>query len=305
MTMTNVAYIASPSYSGSTLLTILMAAHRDIATVGELKWANIDADTYLCSCKRVLNECSFWTAIQSRVHERGLPFNLHRPLTDFRSQTDPIADKIIRARIRGPVFEAVRDTIVTTLPDVRSQWQVIADVNQAVIEETLDLQGGSVFLEASKDPVRLKHLMGTGDYDMRVIHLVRDGRGVTNSAMKNYGFTPDFAALEWLRTHEQVERLAVKLPDDRFIRIRYEDLCQDVHGTLRSLFEFCELDPDGYNQDFSSYEFHVLGNRMRQVELSSIRLDEKWRSMLSSDDLEAFERVAGRLNRKYGYRPVD
>ena len=35
--MTDLVYILSPSYSGSTLLTFLLNTHPEIATIGELK----------------------------------------------------------------------------------------------------------------------------------------------------------------------------------------------------------------------------------------------------------------------------
>ena len=40
---------------------------------------------------------------------------------------------------------------------------------------------------------------------------------------------------------------------------------------------------------------------MRLKSTSEIRLDEKWRKTLSPEDLAVFDRVAGPMNRKYGY----
>ena len=49
--MTDLIYIMSPSFSGSTLLTFLMGAHPSVATVGELKATSLgDIDEYDCSC---------------------------------------------------------------------------------------------------------------------------------------------------------------------------------------------------------------------------------------------------------------
>jgi hypothetical protein len=40
---------------------------------------------------------------------------------------------------------------------------------------------------------------------------------------------------------------------------------------------------------------------MRFDRSSEIRLDERWRTHLSTENLQIFERLAGALNRKYGY----
>ena len=51
-------------------------------------------------------------------------------------------------------------------------------------------------------------------------------------------------------------------------------------------------------------ESHSLGgNPMRfRLEESTIRLDEQWREQLTEEDLKIFESVAGKMNRKFGYK---
>jgi hypothetical protein len=40
---------------------------------------------------------------------------------------------------------------------------------------------------------------------------------------------------------------------------------------------------------------------MRLDQTSDIRLDDRWRSNLTKEQLKEFDTVAGDLNRKYGY----
>jgi hypothetical protein len=49
-------------------------------------------------------------------------------------------------------------------------------------------------------------------------------------------------------------------------------------------------------------EQHIIGNGMRLNPAVDIRLDDRWRSVLSARDLEEFDSVAGGLNRALGYR---
>lgn len=298
--MIRLVYLASPSFSGSTLLTFLLNTHPSIATMGELKWGDIDLETYPCSCGDLLTRCPFWKNIQSRMAERGMPIDLLRPPTDFRCDGG-WSNKIARTRVRGAVFEYLRDAVVATLPEPRSAFPTVAAVNRAMMEIILELQNGRVFLDGSKDPVRLKYLLDTGDYEARVIQLLRDGRGVMNSAMKNERRCPRDAAREWRNTHVQIERLARRLPEGRLLTVRYEDLCADPGAEVSRILAFLGL-PDGVVVgDYRRVEHHILGNKMRLHDATDIRLDEKWRQTLTRDDLDVFDRTAGELNRRYGY----
>jgi threonylcarbamoyladenosine tRNA methylthiotransferase MtaB len=66
------------------------------------------------------------------------------------------------------------------------------------------------------------------------------------------------------------------------------------------VFEFLDLDPNRAAADFRSVEQHVVGNGMRLDRTSEIQLDERWRQALTPGDLEAFDRIAGAMNRRYG-----
>jgi hypothetical protein len=67
-----------------------------------------------------------------------------------------------------------------------------------------------------------------------------------------------------------------------------------VHG-------FLGLPEDDAFNHFRSATHHVVGNGMRLDDSSEIRLDDRWRTHLTSADLRGFDRVAGKLNRSLGY----
>lgn len=299
--MIPLAYIASPSYSGSTLLTMLLNAHPELATIGELKWGEIDLDTYRCSCGDLLCECRLWDAVEADLHAAGLPFNRARPMTDFRCRQHHWTDRVVRSRVRGPLFEMARDAIVASLPAPQRSWPRVREVNRAIIESVMRHQGGSMFVDASKDPVRLSYLTQTGDYSVFVLQLVRDGRGVLNSSLKHATDSVEFATREWRNTHEQIDRTAERLGESRRLVVRYEDLCADPPAVLHRIYRFLGVQPLGYLPDFRAVEHHVLGNRMRMRTTTEIRLDEAWRESLPPEALELFLRIAGLRNRMYGY----
>jgi len=48
-------------------------------------------------------------------------------------------------------------------------------------------------------------------------------------------------------------------------------------------------------------EQHIIGNRMRLSNTSEIRLDEKWKTALTPEQMKAIESRVGAMNRRYGY----
>ena len=300
--MTDLAYILSPSFSGSTLLTFLLNTHPKLATIGELKAQALgDVETYECSCGTLLKECGFWQRVSAELARQGVELDPENFGTHFRRRERPVVDRVLRARVRGSAFEGARRLMLSTLPGTRKDFAAVLERNRVLIEVVRKLQDASVFLDGSKDPVRLQYMYEAGLWNVRVIYMVRDGRGTAFSYMKHHGITMPEAAWEWRQTHEECDRLVGRLPVDCWIKVKYEDLCRTPDATLNELFKFLGLDPAAAQADYRGVEHHIIGNPMRLKSSGEIRLDEKWRTDLTSEDFSAFERVAGRLNRRYGY----
>lgn len=301
--MTNLAYIVSSSYSGSTLLTFLLATHPQIGTIGELKaTARGDVGQYYCSCGKLIRQCEFWQRVGEELARKGVPFDIADFGTHFHCASSRFADRLLRAAVRGTVFEMLRKVGLKGLPATRRQFQKILDKNRAVIDTVLKLQQADVFLDGSKDPIRLKYMLDSDYWNIKVIFLIRDGRGAANSYMKHHGVDMKTAAIEWQRCNEEAENILHGLDKSQWIEVRYEGLCKETEKTLVRLFDFLGLDPNKRTQDFCSVENHVLGNDMRMNTTSQIRLDEKWKSALTDEELRIFDFEADKMNRRYEYK---
>lgn len=299
--MTELVYIVSPSFSGSTLLTFLLGTHPDVGTVGELKATAMgDVEAYDCSCGERIRHCGFWRRITELLGRRGNSFDVGDFGTHFRARLDSLVDRSLRAPVQGPVFERARNVGLRVLPGGRRLLTRILERNRALIDAVLELQGASRFLDSSKDPVRLKYLSQSGYWNIKTIHIVRDGRGTSNSYLRHAATIED-ATRQWRRELEECERQLSCLPAASWTRVHYEDLCRDVDGVLGKLFGFLGLDGSPATRDFRSTEHHILGNYMRLRSTREITLDEKWRGALTPEQLRAFDRIGGDLNRRYGY----
>lgn len=293
--------LASTAYSGSTLLSFLLGAHPEIATTSDVSGVRRQdkMDVFECSCRRRMLDCPFWQALADRMRARGhRDFELANFGLGFDYYGQGLRSKVLVGSLPVPAVEGVRDRITGAIPGHTARMQAIADRNRDFAHVVLDLTGARVFVDASKERMRILHLQRhlAPHMDVRVIHLVRDVRGVVESNLrrgKKPGLTAARAARNWANTNEIILRNLRSVPAYRQTSIRYEDLCRDSDAALRGLFEFCGVDPSLQATDVTATEQHLIGNQMRLGSVAEIRLDERWRESLRQSELATIGRVAG------------
>lgn len=317
-------YILAASHSGSTLLAMLLGAHPEIATVGELKITSLgDSDLYTCSCRRRIKACPFWNAITQRMAKRGVAFDVTNAGTDIRSGATPYVKRLLKPLHRGPFLEGIRDLGLACSETWRRQLPKIQALNQALMACVLEETGRALIVDSSKIGIRLKYLLRNPALDVRVVRVIRDGRGVALTYLDPGRFADasdpgrrgggvgalrapthasmSAAAAEWRRSNEEAGALLARLNRSQWIELRYEELCAEPDATLQDVFSFLGVDPHAKITDFRSGPHHVVGNGMRLDSSVDIRLDERWKSELSAEDLRVFDEVAGAMNRRLGY----
>lgn len=323
--MPRLAYLLAASHSGSTLLTMLLGAQPGACTAGELKATSLgDPNSYRCSCKERIRDCRFWRQISEAMAKRGFAeFDITSAGTSIFDGESPFVRRLLAPLYRGGGLEGIRDLALSLSPEWRRLLPETNRRNRALIESLLEVTGAKVVVDSSKIALRLKYLLKIRDLDIRIVRVIRDGRAVSLTYTDEWNFadssdpemrgggtglrrppprrTMTDAANEWKRSNEASDALVATLPANQWTEVRYEELCADPAATLRRLAGFLDLEPKKCILDFRSRIQHVIGNGMRMDRTSEIRLDERWKSHLTPDDLRAFDEVAGELNRKYGY----
>ena len=304
--MTNFVFLMAHSFSGSTLLSFLLGAHPEIATVGEMFIAQgIDPETYVCSCGQPIGECPFWRRISLEMAARGIPYDVRRNEASFRTNgVGRVSHLLLSAEPRGAALETARSAALALIPGAKRELDRRLRINEALAEVVTGLRGARAFLDASKRPGRLLHLRRIPSLDIRVLHMVRDGRAVTRSTMRNLGRGAEEGARSWLGSVQDAERLRPRFPADRWMTLRYEDLCVDPRATLDRISSFIGVTPGGSVPDFRSVDHHIIGNRMRLSHTSEISLDERWRTEMPAEQIRAVEKIAGPTLERYGYTPA-
>lgn len=326
MAIARLAYILAASHSGSTLLSMLLGSHPQIATIGEMKLsagAMGDLDRYRCSCGEFIQKCGFWRRVKEGMAARGCEFDLAQAGTDYRAIESRYACRLLASSYRGTFLEGLRDTALGLSSAWRRQLPEIHRRNAALASTVSEIAQAQVVIDSSKIGARLKYLLRNPDLDVKVIRLLRDGRAVALTYVDpaNFADAKDphrraggmggdraqerlamvQAAYEWRRCTEEAEHVLRGLDRSRWIEVRYEDYCRDPGAVLGRLHEFVGVEPGQQVREFRSVAQHVVGNGMRLDTTSEIRLDERWRQVLTAEQLATFDKVAGTANRRYGY----
>jgi hypothetical protein len=296
--------VETPAYSGATLLAFLLGTHPRIATVGEMDGLipREDPDEYLCSCGQRIKVCQFWQSVKIAMHTKGFEFDVAHFDTKFIVGGRRLILYLRTGSSRNHVLDSIRDAIFHAWPGEIRHLKALVARNVAFVEAVLEVTGKDVFVDTSKNRLRLQSLRKFSPLDVRAIHLVRDVRGVVASRLqRGEDIGAREAARQWVKSNQKLQTNLRSLPEEARVLLRYEDLCQDVPGTLERLFHFCGVDPGVKVTDFRAVPHHIVGNPMRLRAVSGIRLDERWKSLLTEDQLKEIEQAAGTLSRRYGY----
>jgi hypothetical protein len=155
-------------------------------------------------------------------------------------------------------------------------------------------------VDASKSWQALYLMQRSALFDLRVVHLVRDARGVVHSYDKKYGDLRHGLA-KWVKSSVAALGLASRF-ENRWLRVRYEDLARDPEQTLTTICALLDLEFEPAMLRFRQHPwFGIGGNRMSRRGDETIRLDERWRREMSWGRQLLVNVVGGPLNRYYGY----
>jgi hypothetical protein len=275
-----VLLIASDNRSGSTLLDLLLGSGKGYCSSGELRRFDelYDADE-VCTCGDRLVECPFWNAVLAREGETVAKTASTRAPKGKRLLS--VASLLIRGRVK-------RDAVT------ERYWRRIVAIGEVA--------NADVVVDSSKMPDHLALVLASPGCRAAVIHLVRDGRAVAYSKGQRTGTAFWRAATSWLLTNLQILRVLRAHPNVPTVRIRYEDLCRDVTGTLSSALETLGLSYDERMSVLQKDGRHNLGGSPHRFEKSDIdvRLDTRWQSAVTPRMRRQFV-FFGWLNRTFGY----
>jgi hypothetical protein len=233
------------------------------------------------------------------VEAQGYELGPERWSNDNRSE-HPLVHRLLTRESAHPIVRAVQSWSARYLPLHSEKMRRADAINVAFIRAALESAGADVFCDTTKHTMRLSRLLEIGRLDLKVITLALDVRGYAASA-KRRGHAIEDAATTWLTDQQVFSRITKRLPSDRTLLLRYEDLCSATVATLSQLYRFCGVQDVAPVTAVTSTNHHVLGNSLRLNASIHVRLDESWRAKLSADGQKKVLSVAGAMNRAMGY----
>lgn len=302
--MLKYVYLTSLGFSGSTLLSFMLGSHSRIATVGEVSNTINDGDpeNYKCSCGQLMRECPFWNNASMKMQGKHQDFSYKNFGTKLKPRKDTFIDRLQMSNLRSNAISNIRDYIYGKFSTYNNYTSGIMKRNINLANTILDITGKNVFFDASKNPNRIAFLKKYLECELKVIHLVKDGRGFMDSWKRRKPNGSDITPIiTWKKINRFAQRSLKYVKKENRYTLLYRDLAKEPEDTLAKLCDFIGVDFESTCLNFRNCEHHIIGNAMRHGSGNDIYYDEKWRTGLTREQLKLFERRAGKLNREFGY----
>jgi len=304
-------YICSANFSGSTLLDLLIGSHTRVTSLGEI--CNLPRSLALntpCTCGQPVKSCSVWNnvvnilsnnlAIDMHANPYALNLGYIYGMTCDKKHQTPVY-KFIRKVKSGLRYGELRykmsflKIFLKTFYERPKNRFFLYDVVNSVLGTDLVVDSSKIYLEA----IGLYKMMPE---KVRIILLVRDGRAVFYSGLKR-NYSKKKALFAWKNFYSRIlPLLRQHVSPEHVLLIKYEDLTSNPRNELLKICNFAGLEFEERMLDFKSKIHHLAaGSDMRFNDSSIIKTDLKWKQKLPQDDYIYFEKMAGSLNRKFGY----
>jgi hypothetical protein len=307
-----VVFVGGMPRSGSTLFDLMVGQLPNHCDIGELfyMWQAGPLRNQVCSCGEPFADCPFWQAVGDKAFGGWDQVDVQRVL-DLQRRLDTTA-AVLRRRLTPAVGRR-------KAPDGLGEYLDIWTRLYAAISA---VSGAAIVVDSTKRPSTANLLHEAGAIDLRIVHVVRDPRGVVNSWNKQVALpansgprdhlkrrAPRQILRRWLTVNLMIAELGRRgVP---LVRVRYEDLVSQPRAALTAVLELSGepvtqealafVHDDGSISRGSSHA--AAGGRVRlETGRLPLRLDESWRQALSPRLQRMIRLVAGPLMRRYGYR---
>jgi hypothetical protein len=299
-----VLFLGGFGRSGTTLVERLLGELPGICALGEVVhlWQRDVRDDERCGCGERFSGCDFWKRVGALAFNGWSNVDVDR--------VHALRDAVERTRHIPRLASATAAS-----DEVREYASYYARVYAAAAE----VSGARVVVDSSKHSALAHVLRWADDVDLRVVHVVRDARGVAYSWTKTVArpetdgtdqmtrYSPGRSALLWNAHNAAFGLLARRGVPVR--RIRYEEFLTDPRAGLIRLADFAGAPLRPEDLDFLRNGHADLraghsaaGNPMRfTVGRLALRRDDAWVAAFPRAQRRLVGAVCGPLLRAYGY----
>ncbi len=307
-TVTDVAYIGGAGRSGSTVLALLIGQLPGFVAAGGLSnlWERGLQKDYLCGCGVHFRECAFWEQVG---------------LEAFGGWDALDANELVRLKFAVTKYRHYPWHLAPRLrPKFFEQLVEYSDYMARLYAAIKSVSGCRVVIDTSHDVLPALLLRRMPSVHGRILHLVRDSRGVAFSLSKRVPraevtttptymsrYAPAQAGLEWVVANLPYHVLRTRsLPR---LRIHYESLVASPATEIPRIIEFLgeRLSPSELSilkgDSIEITENHMVSGNPHRLGVShvQVRLDDEWRGGMRPKDRMIVTLLTWPLGLAYGY----
>lgn len=237
---------------------------------------------------------------------------LHRRTAEFGD----LGNKNNMLRVLNEMHRLNAEFINTDMHGMRFDASTLADELHAKGIRTVQGLIGAVFQKNAEGEGKVRWLDKTPYYvlhlptilalypDAQFVHIIRDGRDSALSMLERSRdlcvYNLYHGAKLWQQYVEVGRDHGKELGSERYFELRYEDLLAEPENVMRSLCHFLD-------EEFSDSVIHFQKSTdpntktpLLKRELQSNNQD-KWKTLMTQDQIRVFERAAGNTLRACGY----
>ena len=302
-----VVFIGAVPRSGSTIVSDLLNENPHMINIGELVhlWERGVIEDNLCGCGQKFSECEFWNQVGKSAFGGW--------------------EQISGSRMRQLQLRADRTRHIPSLLFPRLSHVLNANTAQygvvisRILRAVIEVSGKPIVVDTSKHVSTALLLRRLPEVDLKIVHMVRDPRGVAHSWSKVVNrpevtdadlqmatLHPARIGVRWLWFNwafSNMDRLGVDIST-----IRYEDFVAAPTATLNQVFSFAGVEPtaeeilDTEKPVLLTPGHSVAGNPRRlERKPVEIRADESWRSALDPEMSKVVSRITRVMLGRYRY----
>lgn len=318
-----IIFIIGAGHSGSTLLAKTLNAHSKIFALSEISnfYEDIKNQYALCGCGKPLKECPFWENINNHLINK-LGFGIKNFPDNFRI-TKPHYENTFWGKVKFRIARLI--ALYLNIKLTKSLSMQIFNI-RALYNTIFEQTKADILVDSSKSPKRAYLLKNNlKDIDVKIIHLVRNGRAVLFFYQKGYYkvktknpktgeyemktyYAENICSVKesikiWRRDNLQALYFHKLLNSKYYYFLRYENFTSEPEKQLIKLFNFFGGQYESKMLNLNRYKNHMVSGNASRINAEKIEKPfNSWKNELNKEKNKQFERKAGWLNRVFGYK---
>lgn len=320
--------VGGTGQNGATLVSMMLGRLPGFVAVGELGriWDKGLLENQLCGCGVEFRGCPFWARVGELAFGGwdavdGYEAARLRESVRMKRRIRPLPRRPIPELRQLPSRQALPFLLLSDLwPEHRASRRRYAALMRRLYDGIGRASGGAVIVDSMKVPYHVFLVRGIRGLDVRVLHLVRDSRGVAYSNLKwvrkqsqRSGKVyrgrrhPAKTGLRWATINLAFHVLAMR--GVRVSRARYESVVRSPRDELARIADFAgstvgskDLAFVRGNEADLPPDHLVAGNRVRlESGPVKLRVDDEWRERLDPRQRRLVAAITWPLLKRYGY----